>query len=61
MNYNEYTCPCGGRTIRRKVSTIKKGLFKPRYIFTYYYECNMCNEKSGYYQADITEAVRNDK
>jgi len=58
VNYNEYSCPCGGRTYRRKVSTKNVGFWKAKYIFTYYYECDYCDITSGYYEADITHEFK---
>ena len=55
LNYREYKCLCGGRINRRNVSTITKGIFKIRTIYTYYYECNNCERISEYYEIDVTD------
>ena len=60
LNYSEYSCPCDGRISRRKHDLVNKGFFKDKYIFYYYYECDMCGKTSGMYEADITEQVRGD-
>ncbi len=55
MRYNEYSCPCGGRTTRRKVST-RNAWWTSKVIFTYYYECDMCGKESEQYEADISNS-----
>ncbi|HDY66572.1 MAG TPA: hypothetical protein ENH85_02145 [Candidatus Scalindua sp.] len=58
LNYSEYSCPCGGRIERRRVSTINHGFWKSKIIFTYYYECHDCDITSVEYEADITHKYK---
>ena len=73
LNYSEYSCPCGGRTERRKVDVRTEpegksfinflsadlfGIIPHETIFTYYYECMDCDITSEEYEADITHKFK---